>query len=113
MTTDTGAAQPADSVDTETEADDGIEAAGAEPGDPGSDASVADQLGWRGWVLVAAILVSFLAVPWTIVLLPEAQGFLASFGLGLRDAYLVLPLLPAIALASLAVWAALGSRRRE
>lgn len=79
----------------------------------GSGADSGESLGWRGWVLVAAVVVSFLVVPWTIVLLPRAQGFLASLGLGLRDAYLVLPMVPAVVLAVLSVWAAVASRRTE
>jgi hypothetical protein len=77
----------------------------------GTGADATESLGWRGWVLVAAVVVAFLVVPWTIVLLPRAQGFLASLGLGLRDAYLVLPMVPAVVLAVLAVWAAVASRR--
>jgi hypothetical protein len=79
----------------------------------GSGADSRESLGWRGWVLVAAVVVSFLVVPWTIVFLPRAQGFLASLGLGLRDAYLVLPMVPAVVLAVLSVWAAVASRRTE
>lgn len=67
-------------------------------------------LGWRGWVLVGAVLVSFFAIPWTIILLPRAQGVLGSLGLGWRDAYLVLPLVPALGLGALAVWAAVANR---
>lgn len=70
-----------------------------------------ESLGWRGWVLVAGVVVSFLVIPWVIVLLPRAQGFLASLGLGLRDAYLVLPMIPALGLGALAVWAAVADRR--
>lgn len=70
-----------------------------------------ESLGWRGWVVVAALVVSMLVVPWTIILLPAAGGTLGSLGLGWRDAYLVLPLLPALALGSLAVWAAVAGRR--
>jgi len=78
------------------------------------DGRTADQptsLGWRGWVLVGALVVSFLVVPWAIILLPRAQGFLGSVGLGWRDAYLVLPLIPALGLGVLAVWAAVAARR--
>lgn len=70
-----------------------------------------ESLGWRGWVVVAALVLSMAVIPWTIVFLPEAQWFLTSIGLGWRDAYLVLPLLPAMGLGFLAVWAAVANRR--
>jgi hypothetical protein len=70
-----------------------------------------DEFDWRGWVLVGAVVVSFLVIPWAIILLPRAEGLVTSLGLGLRDAYLVLPLVPAIGLGTLAVWAAVASRR--
>lgn len=63
------------------------------------------EFGWRGWVLVAWLVVSFLVVPGALYFLPRAQGFVSSLGLALRDAYLVLPLVPALALGALAVWA--------
>lgn len=66
--------------------------------------------GWRGWVLVAMIVLSFLVIPWTLVYLPAARGPLAELGLSLRDAYLALPMVPAILLAAVAVWAAVRSR---
>jgi len=79
---------------------------------PGAPAEPASQsFGWRGWVLVGALVLSLIVIPWVIIYLPEAQGLLSSLGLGLRDAYLVLPLFPAIGLAGLAVWSAVASRR--
>jgi hypothetical protein len=83
----------------------------SEPETPATAESVEESFGWRGWVLVGAVVVSFLVIPWTIVLLPRVQGFLASLGLGLREAYLVLPMVPAVGLAVIAVWAALADRR--
>jgi hypothetical protein len=68
---------------------------------------------WRGWLLVGAIVVSFLIIPGAIVALPTAQEQVASLGLSLRDAYLVLPLLPAFALGGLAVWSAIATRRAD
>jgi len=65
---------------------------------------------WRGWLLFGVILVSFLVVPAAILYLPQAEGFIASLGLTLRDAYLVLPLIPAFLLGAVAVWAAVKSR---
>ena len=74
----------------------------APPSDSGFD--------WRGWLLVATILACFLVVPAVILFLPQAEGFIASLGLTLRDAYLVLPLVPALLLGAVAVWAAVRSR---
>lgn len=70
------------------------------------------EFGWRGWVLVAALVASLIVVPWTLIALPGMQGFVSSLGLGLRDAYLVLPLLPALGLGALAVWSAVASRKQ-
>ncbi len=71
---------------------------------------MSEEFGWRGWVLVAVIVVAFLAVPAAILFLPRAQTVVASLGLTLRDAYLVLPLVPAFLLGTVAVWAAVRSR---
>lgn len=74
-----------------------------DPGDiPRGDAREFD---WRGWTLVAAILFAFVVIPIALYFLPRAQGFVSSLGLSLRDAFLVLPLVPAIVLGALAVWA--------
>ena len=83
--------------------------------DPDGTASTAggDGLGWQGWVLVGGLIVAMVLVPWAIVFLPEIQGALGSLGLGLRDAYLVLPMIPAVGLGALAVWAAVAYRRRQ
>ena len=79
----------------------------ATDGDPGGETGEFD---WRGWTLVAAILVAFFVVPATILYLPSARSFIQSLGLTIRDAYLVLPLLPAFGLGALAVWSAMRSR---
>ena len=54
-------------------------------------------LGRAGWLLVAAVFVAFVVVPVVIAVRPP--------GLPFRVAYLVLPLVPAVLLALLAVWA--------
>jgi len=92
-----------------------------ETGDPatgsGSSAPAAvesragEGLGWRGWILVGWLVVAMVVVPWSLVFLPEFQGVVESIGLGLRDAYLVLPMVPALGLGALAVWAAVRSRQ--
>lgn len=63
------------------------------------------EFGWRGWVLVGTLFLAFGVVPLSIYLLPRVQGLLTATGLGYRDAYLVLPLVPALLLGALAVWA--------
>lgn len=78
------------------------------------DAPDSEGFGARGWFLVAALFVSFLVIPGLILFLPQLRPVIADLGLPFRDAYLVLPLLPALGLASLAVWVALtGSSRNE
>jgi hypothetical protein len=57
---------------------------------------------WRGWTLVGAIFVSFLVVPGIIYLYPRVGPM---FGLTFWDAYLALPMIPAVILGILAVWA--------
>lgn len=78
---------------------------------PPRRADPAEAFGWRGWVLVATIVVAFFVIPAAIVVLPQAQGLIADLRLSLGDAYLVLPLPAAILLGAVAVWAALASRR--
>jgi hypothetical protein len=73
--------------------------------------SPSDEFGWEGWVAVGVVLVCFLLVPPAIIYLPEAQGVVRSLGLTLRDAYLALPMVPAILLGATGVWAALRHRR--
>lgn len=65
---------------------------------------------WRGWTLVATVIFAFLVVPGALLYLPSAQSFVESFGLQLRDAYLVLPLVPAFLLGAVAVWSAVRAR---
>ncbi len=115
------------SAGQESSAGAGTESGGPDPTaptDPDGDAYIHDPEGvrphqappsesgfdWRGWLLVGVILFCFLVVPATILFLPQAQGFIASLGLTLRDAYLVLPLIPAFLLGAVAVWAAVRSR---
>jgi hypothetical protein len=80
------------------------------PADRPHQAPPSETFDWRGWVLVGVVVVAFLVVPPAILFLPQAQTLVASLGLTLRDAYLVLPLVPAFLLGATAVWAALRSR---
>ncbi|PSP63730.1 hypothetical protein BRC79_11055 [Halobacteriales archaeon QH_8_67_27] len=93
-------------------------------GDPESTASSADgagydvpdptakEFGLRGWGLVLALVLAFLVIPWTIIALPSAQNFIESLPLGWRDAYLVLPFVPALFLGAIGVWTAVANRRQ-
>ncbi|MFB6300970.1 MAG: hypothetical protein ABEH65_12000 [Halobacteriales archaeon] len=54
------------------------------------------EFGWDGWALVVGIVIAFLIVPALIYWRPPALPF--------EVAFLILPLLPAVLLALLAVW---------
>ncbi len=58
--------------------------------------------GWRGWVLVGAIAVSFVIIPGILYLYPHVGP---RTGLSFWATYLILPLIPAVFLGLLAVWA--------
>ncbi|WP_248906699.1 hypothetical protein [Halocatena marina] len=68
------------------------------------------EFGRGGWLLVVALFFAFLVIPATILYLPHARPVIASLGLTFRDAYLVLPLVPALVLGAMAVWVAVGGR---
>jgi hypothetical protein len=103
MDEDAGRDDPAEGAPAET---------GPGTGPPrGSDRPpVDDEFGWRGWALVGVLLVAFLVAPLALLYLPTAQGLVRSVGLSLRDAYLVIPLVPAFLLGAVAVWSAVRSR---
>jgi hypothetical protein len=85
--------------------------AASEPQRPQYAPPKQEGFGWRGWVLVSVVVVSFLVVPATILYLPQAQSAVAWLGIDFRTAYLTLPMIPAILLGATAVWAAVRSRR--
>lgn len=93
---------------TDDEEDGYVHRPSGEP--PRKLAAEEQSFGWRGWVLVGALVVSFLVVPWALILLPTAQGTVTGLGLSWRDTYLVVPLVPAVVLGLLGVWTALKSR---
>ncbi|PSQ33929.1 hypothetical protein BRD05_07700 [Halobacteriales archaeon QS_9_70_65] len=71
----------------------------------GDDArsEVADrEFDYRGWTLVVALFVSIVVIPGIIYLYPRVGP---SFGLTFYDTYLALPMIPAVVLGILAVWA--------
>lgn len=78
-------------------------------GDPSTGGGTYE-FGWRGWILVATLVVAFLVVPVALLALPHAQAFVATLGLTWWDAYLVLPLVPAVLLGVVAVWTAVRTR---
>lgn len=59
-----------------------------------------DGFGWRGWVLVAAVVTSVLVVPGAVYLFPAAPAA----GVPFLAAMLVLPMVPAVVLGLVAVW---------
>jgi hypothetical protein len=72
-----------------------------------------EEFDWRGWLLVGVIVVSFLVVPAAVLYLPYAQDFIAEIGIGWRQAYLTLPMIPALLLGGVSIWAAVSSRREK
>lgn len=70
----------------------------------------AEEINWRGWLLVGLVFVCFLVVPAAVLYLPAIQGVIESLGLSMRQAYLALPMIPAIVLGVTAVWAAVRTQ---
>ncbi len=68
------------------------------------------ELGPSGWLLVGAVAVALLVVPATLLFVPAVQEWLAARGIS-QELYFALPLVPAVALAAAAVWAAVATRR--
>ncbi|WP_251342643.1 hypothetical protein [Haloplanus halophilus] len=58
-------------------------------------------LGWAGWVLIAAVVVAVLVIPAAVYLWPAGGSVL---GAHYRTAMLVLPMIPAVVLGFVAVW---------
>ncbi|WP_436912063.1 hypothetical protein [Halosimplex marinum] len=92
-----------------TGADDDIPS--ADPGGYDVPDPESREFGRRGWALVAALVVALVVIPWTIIAIPQARGLLEALPLGYRDAYLVLPFVPAVFLGLLGVWTAVANRR--
>lgn len=85
--------------------DEGSRATPGATGPDGKPRGEDREFGVRGWLLVGMLFLALVVVPTLLYFVPRAQGLASSFGLGYRDAFLVLPLVPAIVLAALAVWA--------
>ena len=106
--TDTDADRPGSAVQTDGgPAPSAVDEAGYDVPDP-----QAQEFGLRGWGLVLALIVALIVIPWTIISLPAAQDLLETLPLGWRDAYLVLPFVPAVGLGALGVWTAVANRRQ-
>lgn len=65
-----------------------------------------EQIDWRGWLLVALVVFSFVVIPLLVLYIPEASWLIGRLGFSQRQAYIVFPMLPAILLGLTAVWAA-------
>jgi hypothetical protein len=89
----------------EPSAEDGVDRRTRRAASDGEPRAGDREFGWRGWVLVGMLFVALVVVPVLLYFVPRARWLVASLGLGYRDAFLVFPLLPAIVLALLAVWA--------
>lgn len=103
----------ADSGHEQTEENDGPRTTAAyvhEPDGPAGPADGREEFGLRGWLLVAVLLVALVVVPVFVLFIPSSRPLIAALGLTLRDAYLVLPLVPALVLGAVAVWTALSNR---
>lgn len=75
-----------------------------------SDRSSQGQVPSRwGWVVLGVLGVTLVVIPWSLIVLPTARGLLGAVGFSMRDAYLVVPLIPAIGLGVLGVWTAMKS----
>lgn len=83
------------------EPDDAAEAdaAGAETGDATAETDMSRR---RQWVVVAALVVSGILAPAYLYFVGPG-----SFGLGFRDTYLAIPMIPAILMGAVGVWTAI------
>lgn len=99
-----------ETADSETEdaAVDSAQSSAREP--PSYHPPAQERFDWRGWVLVGIVVFSFLVVPGAILYLPYAQDLIAAWGISWTQAYLALPMIPALLLGATAIWAAVSSR---
>ncbi|PSQ39269.1 hypothetical protein BRD13_03415 [Halobacteriales archaeon SW_5_70_135] len=70
---------------------------------PTADAGGDEGMGRRGWVLLAAVVLAFFGAPAVVYLRPPGVPF--------EVAFLVVPLVPAFLLGTVAVWAMTDRRR--
>lgn len=102
--TDDDAVTAGDAPGSEAATDDAVTASDA----PGSEAASADDGAADGgmsdraqWLVVAALFLSGVVAP--LYLYVVGPG---SFGLGFRDTYLAIPMIPAVLLGAVGVWTA-------
>jgi hypothetical protein len=67
--------------------------------------SAAEDIDWRGWLLVGVVVVSFLVVPLLVLSFSQTHWLLTWLGFSQRQAYLVFPMVPALLLGVTVVWA--------
>lgn len=86
-------------ADTDDAADDADTDGSTPPGVPGEPAPPAAEreFDWRGWVAVAAVFFAFVVAPAIVMFQPLVVPYRASL--------LALPMLPAVLLGLIAVWA--------
>ncbi|MFB6128482.1 MAG: hypothetical protein ABEJ47_01845 [Halorhabdus sp.] len=65
----------------------------------------------ESWLVIGVLTLALIVIPWSLILLPSARGVVEAVGFTLRDAYLVVPLVPAIGLGVIGVWTAVRARR--
>jgi hypothetical protein len=100
----TGGESVADTApDGESPVSDGGESGAVQTGKP-KRITVPEGIDWRGWLLVAVVVVSVLVVPVLILSLRQAHWLLTWLGFSRRQAYLVFPMVPAILLGVTVVW---------
>lgn len=101
-TSDADAEPPDADADANTDTDTVPEAASEDDPMAVHPEEVDREFDYRGWTLVVAVFVAFIAIPGIIFLYPHVGPM---FGLTFWDTYLALPMIPAIVLGVLAVWA--------
>ena len=78
--------------------------------DPQSDTETTAALSGRtGWLVVAVLFVSAIVAP-LLLYWAGQTGDLQALGLGFKDTYLAIPMLPAILLGAIGIWTALRYR---
>ncbi|WP_248299516.1 hypothetical protein [Halorhabdus amylolytica] len=98
---------PTESTGESPEVDDGITTV-TEAAEPAENTDWIR--GWQVWVVLGVLFLAFLVVPWGLILFPTIRNIVRIVGFSFRDAYLVFPLVPALALGALGIWTALRSR---
>ena len=66
--------------------------------------------GLAGWLVVAVLILSGIVAP-LLLYWAGQTGDLQALGLGFKNTYLAIPMLPAILLGAIGIWTALKHRR--